>query len=208
MAQARYCTLADVKAELNIPETETQTDALIERYIDRACASLERELRLSWALTTLTDRIYQGRDLVRLTDGRLKVRIGIAPILTVTALATRIGYPTASWSDTLTYLDLETADDQWWVTIYNGGWSCSPWSLPTPLAVRVTGTAGHAGTDLDPYPLDVVQMAVVWTVYLYRTKDAPFEKTANTALGTMTIPGSFPKKLEPMLARWREYAVA
>lgn len=199
MPQTQYCTVNDVKAELGTPNATD--DVLISAYIDRACAALERELGLSFAATTLTARVYRPGAAVWLRPGVLRVRLGLPHITTVTALSYRTDSPLNSWLEVdATALDVATEDHIWWVDAYTAS-ACTT----GPVWAKVTGTAGYSA---GAYPPDLVQLATGWAAYLYRSKDAPLEKTANPMLGTVTIPQAFPVKLVPMLARWRNCEVA
>ena len=72
-----------------------------------------------------------------------------------------------------------------------------------PLWAQVSYTAGWAGTDEDPYPADLVEVVIWWASWLYRSKDAPSEKTANQMTGTVIIPGAMPPRLRQAVERWK-----
>ena len=191
-----YCARQDVLDENQITGDE---DAMVDRLIDRACRQFERAMGWSFYQQIKTDQVRRGADVICGRDGLLLVRLPTPHLTEVTALAYRAGMPTAGWTS-VQLNNLDWDPDSLSATLQ----AYLPAGLGTDrLWAQVSYTAGWAGDDDDPFPSDLQELIVWWAGWLWRSKDAPFEKTANNLTGTVTIPTAMPSRLKAMLPAWK-----
>jgi hypothetical protein len=73
----------------------------------------------------------------------------------------------------------------------------------TTAASHIQGTA----VSRFVYPAEIVQAALDLSVYLYKSKDAPFTTIGVAGFGTIELPGSIPGKVRDSLAPFRRVRI-
>jgi hypothetical protein len=198
-AEVVYCELEPVKSELQ--NSENLDDDELVRFSGIASRNLEAVTGWdSFLKRTATNEVRRHGDVILGVDGHLLVRLAVPRVTAVSALAYRMNSPAAAWTAVaLSLVDYDpTALRSGLVEAY-----LSPGCIPRALWAQVSYTAGWAGDAGDPYPSDLQEIAVWWTCWLWRSKDAPFERTANSITGTVTIPSSMPARLKLAVERWK-----
>lgn len=190
---AEYCTLEDVRALTGVQETDD--DALIATLIDRASAMIDR----------LTGRKFTERIETRYytpkvhTDGKLLlVDDDLLSVTTLTngdgTVIPADGYRLYPLNHSPKYGIMLNSDYVWAYTDDPEG------------SISVAGTWGYC-TDAGRSP-DMTQACARLTLWLYRQKDAPFNKVGNSITGEYEIPIGFPADVKSILRLYRSYKVA
>ena len=171
------CTLADVKAALNIPTLTTAKDTMLGGLIADASAWIERHCQRTFASTSYTEYFSPGSDrrVFRLNT----IRPRQYPIISVTSLhedADRL-YAAASL---IAAADYFLTPDGFGVQLFDDG-SAIVFD-PGQRTVKLVYVAGYAAI-----PADLDRAAVMLVVHLYYSADRQKQGLASESMGSTTV---------------------
>lgn len=194
------CTLAAVKAALNIPTATTSKDALISSLIDSASSWIEKYCDRTFTSTTHTEYFSPGRDKRVRQYRELIPRQW--PIISITSIredddrafsgADTLLAATDYWNDDVRVYLYQDAD---WVAFAYG-----------ERTVQLVYVAGYA-----TIPEDLQRAAVMLTVKLFYDSDRQKQGIASESLGGTTITyvdDDVPKSAKAILDLYRRPCMA
>lgn len=193
-----YASLAQVKAALRIPTSDTQDDTLLELCIESSSRQIDGYTQRIFYPLTATTRVYtpQSAVLVEIDD-----------LVTLTSLVTADDGQTFSTTWTASDYQLEPLNGK------TGGISTPstriravgdylfPVYSNEEATVRVTGTFGFSAA-----PTDIVQATVLMAMRQFKRYDSPLGVAGFGDMGAMRV-SRFDPDIEAMVAPWRKYSI-
>lgn len=188
---ADYCTVADVKALAGA--ISVSDDALLGTLVTRASAMIDTWTRRTFKAATGTRYYTPGVDTQGLT------LFLDYDLLSVSALVNGDGTTIASADYVLFPPNVERKD-----RIKLKISSALTWTYDDDPegAISVTGSWGYSATP----PADIVQVAARLALWLYRQREAPFNKIGNVLTGEYEVPTALPADVKALLVPYRRYA--
>ncbi len=191
---ADYCTTAEVKALAGA--TLTTDDALIAVLITRASAMIDRYTDRTFAERTETRYFTPGVDTTCDANGN-DLLLTDEDLLSVTTLTNGDGevIPPAGY-----LLYPLNRSPKYGVLLKSGyGWECSTADAGT---IIVAGSWGYCTAATRP--ADVTQAAARLALWLYRQREAPFNRIGNSITGEYEVPTALPDDIKAMLKRYEK----
>lgn len=184
---ADYCTTAEVKALAGA--TLTTDDTLIAALITRASAMIDRYTGRTFVERTETRYFTPGVD----NDGNLLMLDD--DLLNITTLTNGDGTTIPSTGYTLIPLNGLPKYAVKLKVAYS-------WQSPTDPdgAIIIAGSWGYCTASTRP--ADITQAAARLALWLYRQREAPFNRVGNTLTGEYEVPTAMPDDIAAILDRY------
>lgn len=199
-----YCTRQQVINQEDI-EAPTETEQeLLDGYITRGSRFFELKTGCRYYRVSATDEVITGAHLAwNAKQGKLLALLPNAPLVSVSKVEYRVGHPTNGWTPVnLDWVEWDSQDDRGTRTLIV--WLPKP-TTPGGRWLRVSYVAGWEGTADDPYHPDIQQFVIWLAGWQWRSRAAPYEKTANEQTGTVIIPSALPARLRRMIEDWKRW---